>query len=57
MFLCIYVCVTTDVMFNCDGDVDIDTNADIMCEQSIKHQFAVTHLQLTLIIGGKFTVL
>ena len=44
-------------MFNCDGDVDIDASVDDMCEQSIKHQFAVTPLQLTLIIGGRFTVL
>ena len=51
--LCVCVCITSDAMFN--GDVD--AYADDKCEQSIKHQFAVTPLQLTLIIGSRFTVL
>ena len=53
--LCVCVCITSDAMFNGDGDVD--AYADDKCEQSIKHQFAVTPLQLTLIIGSRFTVL
>ena len=34
--LCIWVCVTIDVMFNFDYDVDFDANADVKCEQSIR---------------------
>ena len=30
---CICVCVTIDAMLNCDGDIGIDANADVKCEQ------------------------
>ena len=31
----LWVCVTIDAMLSFAGDVDIDANADVQCEQSI----------------------
>ena len=30
---CICICVTTDAILNCDGDIGIDANADVKFEQ------------------------
>ena len=32
--LCVYVCISIDAMLNFDGDVDVNTNADIKCEHT-----------------------
>ena len=35
--LCVCVCIAIDAMLNYDGDVDIDTYADVKCEQNIRY--------------------
>ena len=30
------ICMTIDAILNFDGDVDVDTKADVKCEQSIR---------------------
>ena len=40
LILCIRVCITIDAMLNFDGDINVDANTDIKCEQSITHTLA-----------------
>ena len=44
---CVCVCVTTDVLLNFNGDVDIVINADVKCERSISNGLFTRGVKVT----------